>query len=690
MEKNALLFDRNGTYYIQCIKDGPFKPKIADGLSDKLESQWTQDERRVINQDQCLKSIIISCFLDDIIKLVIKSEIAKARWTNLVHSFKGPSNTKENRIMDLKLEYQTFRAKPSESLSQTYTCYKTLLNELSKDGVTLSKHKINAPKTFQSKNKGLVAETFNWDEEEVLDEEEVIRVQVLMALVDDELSMGKNHARNTKWIDITMKKDTIVSFYSEEEYLQSPLSLVNPPLVRVTKLMEVMVQFISGNGAEEVADEVQRVHSLNGIHQWSLKDTIRDYSIRGSILSGISHQWLTVPPSYCRHVRVGGIVVGTMAGTIIRTVQADLLQATLSVSSAPIVRDIDLEDDHMDTLPSENTSEISVESESLGSPPELIPVRRCGVCSKLSQSISTESKEAPLGCCKTYSEVSEEYERYDDSKTFNKAMKFQDVSFWKEAINDEMDFIMGNNTWMLTDLPLGCRPLGFKQKSGIDYFDTYAPVTADSYVIYSQSDYSSDGCEDSFLECGTRIGVQVDLTNEFLSSRFFMKDMGEADVIFGIRIKHESNGIVISQSHYIEKVLKKFNYSDCTPVSTPLDTCEKLMTNKGPAVSQLEYSSMIGCLMYGMTCTRPDIAFAVGKLSMYTSNPVLEGYNDASWISNTEDNSPASGWVFLLGGGAISWASKKQTCITGSTMKSKFVALAAAGKEAEWLKKLAP
>ena len=142
------------------------------------------------------------------------------------------------------------------------------------------------------------------------------------------------------------------------------------------------------------------------------------------------------------------------------------------------------------------------------------------------------------------------------------------------------------------------------------------------------------------------------------------------------------------------------------------------MPNNGHAVSQLEYSRVIGCLMYAMTCTRPDIAFAVGKLSRYTSNPstqhwqaihrvlkylkktmdysltytgypsVLEGYTDASWISNTEDNSSTSGWVFLLGGGAISWASKKQTCITSSTMESEFVALAAAGKEAEWLKNL--
>ncbi|GJR25605.1 zinc finger, CCHC-type containing protein [Tanacetum coccineum] len=108
---------------------------------------------------------------------------------------------------------------------------------------------------------------------------------------------------------------------------------------------------------------------------------------------------------------------------------------------------------------------------------------------------------------------------------------------------------------------------------------------------------------------------QVDKTKEFLSSNFSIKDMGEADVILGIRIKHE---------------------------------------DKGRAVDQLEYSRVIGCLMYAMTSTRLDIAYV----------------------------------VFFLGGGAISWASKKQTCITDSTMETEFVALAAAGKVAEWSRNL--
>nr|GFD24312.1 hypothetical protein [Tanacetum cinerariifolium] len=60
------------------------------------------------------------------------------------------------------------------------------------------------------------------------------------------------------------------------------------------------------------------------------------YPIRATLLERMLRHRLTVPPSYCRHVRVGRIVVGTMAGTIIQTVQADLLQAIMPVSSAPM------------------------------------------------------------------------------------------------------------------------------------------------------------------------------------------------------------------------------------------------------------------------------------------------------------------------------------------------------------------
>ncbi|GKD41631.1 zinc finger, CCHC-type containing protein [Tanacetum coccineum] len=167
-----------------------------------------------------------------------------------------------------------------------------------------------------------------------------------------------------------------------------------------------------------------------------------------------------------------------------------------------------------------------------------------------------------------------------------------------------------------------------------------------------------------------------------------MKDMGEADFILGIRIKHESNGIAISQSYYIEKVLKKFNYFDCTPMSTPIDTSEKLIPNNVGKLSR--YTSNPGTQHWQVIQkVLKYLKKTMDYRLTYTGYPlVLEGYTDKSWISNTEDNSSTSGWVFLLGGGAISWASKKQTCITSSTMESEFVSLAAAGKEAEWLRNL--
>jgi hypothetical protein len=70
----------------------------------------------------------------------------------------------------------------------------------------------------------------------------------------------------------------------------------------------------------------------------------------------------------------------------------------------------------------------------------------------------------------------------------------------------------------------------------------------------------------------------------------------------------------------------------------------------------------------------------------YTGHPkVLEGYCDANWISNADELYATSGYVFLLGGGAVFWKSCKQTVITKSTMEAELIALDTAGFEAEWL-----
>ncbi|KAH9725877.1 hypothetical protein KPL70_008036 [Citrus sinensis] len=236
---------------------------------------------------------------------------------------------------------------------------------------------------------------------------------------------------------------------------------------------------------------------------------------------------------------------------------------------------------------------------------------------------------------------------------------------------------------------------GFKQRNGIDYFDTYAPVArlTSIRVLFAIASLNNlyvhqMDVKTAFLNGDLNEEIYMEQPEGFVlpGNEKKMKDLGEVDTIL------EAN--------------------------TPYDSSIKLLENSDRVVAQLEYASAIGSLMYAMHCTRPDIAFAVCKMSRFTSNPsvehwkaigrilgylkrtinlglfyndypeVLEGYSDASWVTNTRDNKSTSSWIFTIAGGAVSWASKKQTCITHSTMESEFIALAAAGKEAEWLRNL--
>ncbi|GJX97043.1 zinc finger, CCHC-type containing protein [Tanacetum coccineum] len=207
---------------------------------------------------------------------------------------------------------------------------------------------------------------------------------------------------------------------------------------------------------------------------------------------------------------------------------------------------------------------------------------------------------------------------------------------------------MGNNTWVFADLPPGCKPLGckwiFKRKLKVD--GTIEKFKA-SLIIHQmdvKTTFLNGELEEEvymnqpqgFIMPGNE--NKLDLTKEFLSSRFSMKDMGEADVILGIRIKHESNGITISQSHYIEKVY-------------------------------LNLSILGEWLLNVFKTLQGYIAFVVGKLSRYTSNPGTQ-----HWQAIHHAGYSAYWWLQFLG-------FQEANLISLCNMESKFVALAAAGKE---------
>nr|GEX67572.1 zinc finger, CCHC-type [Tanacetum cinerariifolium] len=259
------------------------------------------------------------------------------------------------------------------------------------------------------------------------------------------------------------------------------------------------------------------------------------------------------------------------------------------------------------------------------------------------------------------SQYSYSYSIEEDPRTYDEAMQSWDAAFWKEAINDEIGSIIENDTWVLSDLPPGCKPLGCKWIFKIARITTIRLLLA-LVVVHNLVIYQMD-VKTTFLN--------GDLDEEVYKKQpkgFVMP--GEADVILGIKIKRKNKRIVITHSHYIDKILKKFNHEDYSPVSTPMDPVEKIKPNTGKLVDHLEYSRAIGRLMYDMISTRPDIAYKVGRLRLGSNNKGVQCMGVPAW------------------GGAILWASKKQTCITGSTMEYEFVALAAACKEAEWLRNL--
>jgi hypothetical protein len=134
---------------------------------------------------------------------------------------------------------------------------------------------------------------------------------------------------------------------------------------------------------------------------------------------------------------------------------------------------------------------------------------------------------------------------------------------------------------------------------------------------------------DDLLIFGTSLDVVHD-TKRFLGSNFDMKDIGEANVILGIKILRNNDCITLSQSHYVEKVVKRFENFDLSPMSTPYDSKVHLVKNLGDSVSQERYAQIIGSLIFLTNCTRLDIAYVVGKLSRYTHNPSIEHWNAIS------------------------------------------------------------
>lgn len=208
-----------------------------------------------------------------------------------------------------------------------------------------------------------------------------------------------------------------------------------------------------------------------------------------------------------------------------------------------------------------------------------------------------------------------------------------------------------------------------------------------------------------------------------LADTFEMKDMGPISTFLNIDVDYnrEKRTVRLSQEKAIQAVLLKFGMQESNPTSTPM-TDFKWLTKKNDLGRYMNedypYREAIGSIMFIMLCTRPDICFAVCTLSKYLSDPAykhwiavkrllryLKGssnfgleytasednnifvYGDSDW-ANGNDRKSVSGVCVLHNQNLITWASKKQGCISLSTAEAELIAASDALKEGLWIRKL--
>ena len=197
---------------------------------------------------------------------------------------------------------------------------------------------------------------------------------------------------------------------------------------------------------------------------------------------------------------------------------------------------------------------------------------------------------------------------------------------------------------------------------------------------------------------------------------------------FHITEDRASQRIKINHSLYIETILRRFNLSDCNPVSTPMEPGLHLSKRDSPTdpdeiqeMQRVPYRELVGSLLWTSLICHPEITFAVTQLARFNSNPgkrhweaakrvlrYLKGvkdnglelggsargatqvrvYSDASWAEEIDDRHSISGYVVQLGQSVVSWSSKKQTTVATSSTEAEYMAASYSARHTVWVRNL--
>ncbi|CAI7917057.1 unnamed protein product [Closterium sp. NIES-54] len=207
-----------------------------------------------------------------------------------------------------------------------------------------------------------------------------------------------------------------------------------------------------------------------------------------------------------------------------------------------------------------------------------------------------------------------------------------------------------------------------------------------------------------------------------LQKRHTCTDLGELRSYLGLQITRDRarRTITLTQSHMVQQVLQRFDFTYSSPQATSLSTRHSLSAL--PSDESVEpsgpYPELVGCLMYLITCTRHDLAYPLSILARYVApgrhrqehmaaakrvlrylcstsglglvlggrRPVvLTGHADASWTDDQATQRSSQGYTFSLGSGSVSWQSTRSSSVLGSSCEAEIYAGAMAAQELRWL-----
>lgn len=209
-----------------------------------------------------------------------------------------------------------------------------------------------------------------------------------------------------------------------------------------------------------------------------------------------------------------------------------------------------------------------------------------------------------------------------------------------------------------------------------------------------------------------------------LESKFELKKLGPTKLLLGVKFNENNGKICLSQEHYIEEVYQRFKKFHPPISSLPISKGCIYSKSQSPTTNEelkemekIPYRSLIGCLAFIASRTRPDITFAVNLFSQFQQNPGqqhwtgllkllgylyatkelsldlsrteklnLTAYSDSDFAACRDDRISVGGYIIMCDRSPIVWRSAKQRCVALSTMESEFINIVETAKELMWIR----